>query len=98
MPCRHVTAILENQIWQKLYTNLDRYISISTDIDEKRFVVFEHAIGPPFFVYVHSFRLGNCFSFFAFLLFSLFLSFLLFFFLHLTFKQRNSERPNCDRK
>ena len=57
-------------------------ISISTDIDEKWFVFFEHNIRHFSFVCVHL----DYFSFFPFFLFSLCLLFLLFFFLHLTFK------------
>ena len=39
----NVTAILEAENWQK-WTDLNRHISVSIDIDETRFVVFEHII------------------------------------------------------
>ena len=54
-------------------------ISISTNIDEKRFAFFEHTLRKLSFVCVHL----DYFSFFAF---SLFLSFLLFLFLTLLLK------------
>ena len=48
----HVNTISEVENRQK-WTNLNRYISKSTDIDEKRFVVFEHTIDQLFYGYVH---------------------------------------------
>ena len=49
----HVTKILRATNGRKL-TNLNRYISIITDIDEKSFVIFEHTINQPSFGYVRS--------------------------------------------
>ena len=69
MPRRHVTAISETRIRQKVDANLD-----STDIDEKWFVFYEHSIGHPSFICVYL----NYFPFFPFFLFLLFLLFLFF--------------------
>ena len=70
----------------KMLTNLNRYISIVTDIDEKSFVVFEHTINHLSFGYVRFSQLEYYFSCFA--------SFCLLIFLFLlrlsTFKPLNS--------
>ena len=59
----NVTAILEAENWQK-WTDLNRHISVSIDIDEKRFVVFEHIINHLFSGYGSLPQLGYYFSIF----------------------------------
>ena len=75
----------------KKLTNLNRYISIITDIDEKWFVLFEHSINHLFFGYVHLGQLKKYFSCFP--------SFLTFFFLLplSTFEQLNTLHSEFER-
>ena len=68
----HVTKILQAKMGKKL-TSLNQYISVISDIDEKRFVVFEHTINHLSFDYDCLPQLENHFSCFAF--FFLFFSF-----------------------
>ena len=56
----------QNFIGQKLenrWTNLNRYISISTDIDKNWFVIFEHTMNYLFYGCVHLSQLEYFFSF-----------------------------------
>ena len=72
----HVTKLLQD----KKLTNLNQYILVITDIDEKCFVVFEHTINHLSFGYVRLFQLEyyfSCFGFFFLLLFFFFCRYLL---------------------
>ena len=51
--------------WAKKLTNLNRYISVTTDIDEKRFVIFERTINHFSFGYVRLPQLEYYFSCFG---------------------------------
>ena len=59
---------------QKKWTNLNQYISVSTDIDEERFVGFEYTIDhlSSGYVYLHQLE------YYFFLFFFLFQDYLLF--------------------
>ena len=65
----HVTGILQAKKW----TNLNQYISVSTNINEEWFVIFEHTINHLFLGYVYLPQREYNFSFF-------FLAFYLFYF------------------
>ena len=68
-------------------------ILISTDIDEKRFVFFEHTIGHLCFVCVHL----DYFSFFSFFWFFFISFFFVISFLHLIFKPKTqSDQTSID--
>ena len=64
----------------KKLTNLNRYISVITDIDENGFVSFEHIINNHSFAYVRSPQFEYHFSayFYVFVFFFLFLPMLYF--------------------
>ena len=47
-----MTLILQAENWQKSLRIFNRYTSVSTDINEKWFVIFEHIIDHFFFGYV----------------------------------------------
>ena len=66
----YVTKILHAE--GKKPTNLNRYISVITDIEEKWLVIFEHTINHLSFGYVRLQQLEYCFSCFASLVFSFF--------------------------
>ena len=46
----------------KSFTNLNRYISVITNVDEKLFVIFEHTINHLSLGYVHLSQLEHYFS------------------------------------
>ena len=77
----HVTKILQAQNWQKVDGFEPIYLEI-TDIDKKRFVVFERTINHLSFGYVHLPQLENYFSCFTSFFFLFFFFFFLFFFCH----------------
>ena len=77
-PPSHVTKILQAENGKKL-TNLNRYISVITGIDQKRFAIFEHTINHLFSGYVRLPQL-EYYLFFVLHLFSYFFSFFFFFF------------------
>ena len=60
-----ITKILQVKMGKKL-SNLNRYVSVISDIDEKWFVVFEHSINHPFYGYVRLPQLEYYFSCFAY--------------------------------
>ena len=84
----HVTIIVQAENVKKL-TNLNQYISVMTDIDEKWFVILELTINQLSFDYVRLAQLGNYFS--CSVIFFLTFCFLFFFLLPLcTFKPLNA--------
>ena len=59
----YITGILQAEN-RKKWTNLNQYISINTDIDEKWFVIFKHTFNHLSFGYAHLAQLEYYFSLF----------------------------------
>ena len=82
----HVTAILRPKIGKK-WTGLNQYITVSTDVAGKRFVVFEHTINHLSSGGVSLFHLAYHFSFSSFFIFPR----------RYTFKQLSAQTSNFER-